>query len=63
MKTSNSSKCGRCGEWVLTARLADHRIWAHNVGGATGIKYWADDTERRFNAYRAQLYNGGPSDR
>jgi hypothetical protein len=40
MQVNGMEQCSQCGEWIRTERLSDHRIWAHNVGGAVGLKYW-----------------------
>ena len=58
MKTSNSSKCPACGEWVLKERLSDHRLWTHNVGGAVGIQYFDQRSNHRLASYLNQIAGG-----
>lgn len=37
-------RCPRCPEWIIESKLADHNLWAHNVGGAVGVQYDRKET-------------------
>lgn len=52
---STLQECPQCGEWVQRTRLADHRLWAHNVGGAVGIEYFDSSSPERLRHYLNQM--------